>query len=168
MPKSQLSLDGIIILVAKTILGFAVFYFSLFSAPIYKVIQEVGGISQVFKTKEYVVIGDSSLIIETADTKEKRLIGLSNRSNLAANQGMFFVFEEPGYHRIWMKDMNFPIDIIWLNDVKQVVSIKENVTPDTYPESFKPSKESLYVLEVESGFVKKKGIKIGDQLTTFR
>ena len=78
-----------------------------------------------------------------------------------------FVFDQLDFHGIWMKDMKFPIDIIWLDDTQQVVTIKTYISPDSYPEVFRPTQESLYVLEVPAGFVKTAEIKIGDQLVVF-
>jgi len=64
---------------------------------------------------------------------------------------MLFVFENPGIHGIWMKDMKFPIDIIWLDKDMSVISKELNVSPDTYPQVFYPSREAYYVLEVKAG-----------------
>jgi uncharacterized membrane protein (UPF0127 family) len=66
--------------------------------------------------------------------------------------GLLFVFDEPGLHGIWMKDMRFPIDILWLDDAFQVVDVRKNVAPDSYPTVFKPTKPARYVLEVTAGF----------------
>ena len=167
MNSQHLTMDKLVMLIAKTTLSFCVFYVFLFTVPIYDAFKEIGGISNIFKSKSHIVIGETSLIIETADSSFERARGLSHRKEITDGWGMLFVFEESGYHGIWMKDMNFPIDIIWLNEVKQVVTAKKNITPETYPETFEPAQEATYVLEVKSGFVEENGIKIGDQLTTF-
>lgn len=74
--------------------------------------------------------------------------GLSGRTALAADQAMLFVFPAGEANCFWMKDMNFSIDMIWLDITKQVTHIAHNVSPDTYPQSFCPKKASTYVLEV--------------------
>ncbi|MCB9806160.1 DUF192 domain-containing protein [Candidatus Nomurabacteria bacterium] len=111
------------------------------------------------------VIGETSLVVEVADTENARKKGLSGRSPLDTYEGLFFVFDTTGVNGIWMKDMNFPIDIIWFNDHKEVVYIEQNVLPDSFPEVFGTSVNSKFVLEVPSGFVKVNRIKKGDLFT---
>lgn len=100
---------------------------------------------------------------EVVDTPEDRHKGLSGRESLAEGDGMLFIFEETDAHSFWMPDMRFALDIIWLDESMKVVYIKENATPESYPELFTPSTPALYVLEVSSGFSKEKGIVVGDQ-----
>ena len=61
-----------------------------------------------------------------ADSDVERKRGLSGRPNLVDGTGMLFVFKESGEHGIWMKDMRFPIDILWLDERLRVVFIKED------------------------------------------
>jgi uncharacterized membrane protein (UPF0127 family) len=114
---------------------------------------------------KFLVIGDAKLKILLAETEEKRILGLSGRKSLEENQAMLFVFPENGNHGIWMKDMSFDIDVIWLDSKFQVVDFIEEVTPASYPNVFKPKKPAKYVLETNSGFIKANGIKIDDQAT---
>lgn len=97
-----------------------------------------------------------------ADTPSKRVQGLSGRKNLAKDTGLLFIFEKPSRDGFWMKDMNFPIDIIWFDQDQKVVTIKKNATPESYPEVFYPTAESLYVLEVPAGFVSGHNVVEGD------
>lgn len=106
-------------------------------------------------------IGDTLLDLEIADTQEKRIKGLSDRDNLRENTGLLFIFEKEGMHGIWMKNMNFPIDIAWLDKEKRIVHIEGNISPETYPKIFTSDKPSLYVLETESDFFSKNKIEIG-------
>lgn len=108
--------------------------------------------------------GSKTLQLEIANTDELRTKGLSGRESLPANQAMWFEFGESSVHCFWMKDMNFPIDIIWLNEQRKVVHVKENAQPSSYPESFCPDGASKYVLEVQSGLVRQENITIGSQL----
>lgn len=91
------------------------------------------------------------LRLETVSSSKAIMKGLSGRSSLQRDQGMLFVFEKPGKYCFWMKDMNFPIDIIWINESKKVVTVKENVKPESYPDSFCPSESARYVIEVNAG-----------------
>lgn len=105
---------------------------------------------------------NEKLQLAVADTTALQTQGLSGQKNLAENAGMIFVFRNSGMHQFWMKDMLFPLDIIWFDERHKIVSIKENVSPESYPEAFGPLLQSKYVLEVNAGYVKKHNIKIGD------
>ena len=75
---------------------------------------------------------------------------------------MLFVYGDASTERcFWMKDMNFAIDMIWLDKDRQIVTIQSNVSPDSYPKSFCPDKPAQYVLEVNSGFAKQSGWLVG-------
>ena len=94
-------------------------------------------------------------------------MGLSERSSLAQDQGMLFVFENPGYHNFWMKNMKFPIDIIFIKDDK-IVNIVENATPpiseNTNPPILKPDGPINKVLEINAGLSGKYNIKKGAKI----
>lgn len=108
-------------------------------------------------------INNVVLNIEVADTDAERVKGLSGRDALAENSGLLFVFEREAYYSIWMKEMNFPIDIAWLDKNKKIIHLESNVSPDTYPKTFVSKYPALYVLEVNAGFFSKNNIKVGDQ-----
>lgn len=114
--------------------------------------------------KEKVLIKSSLLVGYLADTPEKRVQGLSGKAFLPSNTAMLFKFDTPDTYGIWMKDMRFPIDVIWLDKNKTVVNLKRSVDPSTYPLVFYPPKESLYVIEVRSGFIDDKSLKLGDEI----
>lgn len=106
-------------------------------------------------------INNIELTVEIAEKPEDKATGLSGRERLGEDHGMLFVFTRPDIYSFWMKDMKFPIDIIWIGDGKQIVDIHESVSPETYPESFRPKAPAQYVLEVEAGFIEEHGIKEG-------
>src|SRR3989344_2343873 len=107
-------------------------------------------------------LGDRVFSVEVAKTKEEREKGLSMRENLPQNQGMLFVFDKPDRHGIWMKNMFFPIDILWLGEGGAVVYVVQNAESDSYPLVYKPPVPALYVLEVDAGVIKNIGIQEGD------
>lgn len=118
-------------------------------------------------TKQAIVnIGGQNLVAMVADSPIERARGLSGATFLNNKNGMLFEFDEADYHGIWMKGMTIPIDIIFIDEQSRVVSIKENVSPDTYPEVFKPDAPAKYVLEVTAGYVAANKIKIGDTVVT--
>lgn len=110
------------------------------------------------------IIGETIFNLEIADSNEKRIKGLSYRYNLPKDSVLLFVFEKEDFHGIWMKNMYFPIDIVWLDKNKQVVHIEENIYPNTFPKVFMPTQKSLYVLEFNQGVIKEKNIKIGNSV----
>lgn len=109
--------------------------------------------------------GNTNIKLEVVTTPEALAKGLSERDSLGEAKGMLFVFPSSGEHCFWMKDMRFPIDILWLDEQKKVVSLKANVQPETYPESFCPSKKARYVIEVNAGQSSRAGVEPGSQLS---
>ena len=110
------------------------------------------------------VIKNTVLAGYVADTDAIRVQGLSGKYFLPSNTSMLFVFDKPDIYGIWMKDMNFPLDIVWLDKNKTIVHSLSNVDPSTYPHVFYPSKPAVYVLELRAGFLEENGVKAGDMI----
>lgn len=121
-----------------------------------------------FKPTTQVRIGSGVYSLWLADNDITRVQGLSEVEKLHLNGGLLMAFDTNGTHGIWMKDMNFPLDIIWLNSEKKVVYIVMNAPPED-PSStvYTPKDPARYVLELPAGSVKKAGIKTGD-IATFK
>ncbi len=109
-------------------------------------------------------VGNTKVFVEIADTDEARARGLSGRDNLLPDYGMLFVFQQLDRYGFWMKEMRFPIDIIWITENKKISHIEPRVAPETFPKVFYPLQESLYVLEVSAGFAETYFLKVGDAL----
>lgn len=109
-------------------------------------------------------IGSTTVLASVADTLPKRIRGLSNTPFLPENVVKLFVFGTEGEQSIWMKDMNYAIDILWVSKAGEVVHREENVAPETYPESFSSPTPAWYVIETNAGFIKQYGIELGDQV----
>lgn len=103
-----------------------------------------------------------------SDTPELRARGLGGFTSLEANQAMLFVFDRSDIWSFWMKDMLFPIDIVWVDEQFKIVFIKTHVTPDTFPKSFSSKDPARYVLEFPSGTVNKFWFKVGDEIQIIR
>ncbi len=101
------------------------------------------------------------VVVDTPETRER---GLSGRENLSEYSAMFFVFDRPDRYAFWMKDMNFPIDIIWLDEKFKIIHIESAIFPQTYPKTFEPTEKNLYVLETNAHFAEKNNLKVGDIL----
>lgn len=119
-----------------------------------------------YSALEKVTIGNVELKVVVADSDRERMNGLSNKESLGEGEGMLFVFEDPGFYGIWMKEMKFPIDIAWLDENKNIIYIEKEVSPDTYPKVFNSKSKAQFVLEVNAGFFEKNKIKLGDSLET--
>jgi uncharacterized membrane protein (UPF0127 family) len=98
-------------------------------------------------------------------TEFQRVKGLSEKESLDANEGMYFVFDRDGEWGIWMKDMNFPIDIFWIAEDGTIVDMETHVHPNTYPQVFTNEIPARYVLEVLSGTAEAYNIQIGSKVT---
>ncbi len=102
---------------------------------------------------------------EIADTPEKMILGLSNRDSLDENKAMLFVFETEGIYGFWMKDMNFPLDIVWIDKNLEIVGIEKNLQPCETGRScltVYPDEEIIYVLEINSGLSDRYDFENGD------
>lgn len=117
--------------------------------------------------KGTVTVNDKKINVLLADTEEKREKGLSGKKSLPENQGMLFIFDTADYPSFWMKEMQFPIDIIFIND-KTVTTVYENVAPPADENEqlplYKPSAPSDKVLEINGGQSQTLGIKPGTTL----
>ncbi len=100
-----------------------------------------------------------------ANTLPLRIQGLSNTPFLPLDMVKWFDFQSYGRHSIWMKDMLYPIDIVWLDREGVVVHIEEAVSPETFPNSFSSPTPAWYVLEANVGFVASTSLTIGSQVT---
>lgn len=107
---------------------------------------------------------DRCMKLELAATNSSRTLGLSGRSAMDWDRGMLFDFVQTDEYCMWMKGMNFALDIIWLNEQKEIIYMIENVTPDTYPRSFCGPQEARFVVEVNSGVVKAANLNIGQRM----
>ena len=106
-------------------------------------------------------IGGQLVFARVAETDDTRRKGLSGTASLGEKEAMLFIFDAPGRWGMWMREMKYSIDIVWLDAEKRIVTIAENVSPNTYPKSFLPDKDSLYVLELPAGFVDKHNVGLG-------
>lgn len=119
-----------------------------------------------FKPTTQVHIGGGVYSLWLADTEPARVQGLSGVEKLDLNGGLLMAFDSSDTHGIWMKDMNFPLDLVWLNSKKDVVYIVKNAPPENPVKTlYIPKDDAMYVLELPAGSVEKAGIKTGDTAT---
>ncbi|MGE0643690.1 MAG: DUF192 domain-containing protein [Nitrospira sp.] len=104
---------------------------------------------------------------EVADTPEKLLFGLAFREELAPNGGMLSIFEQNGLYPITTKEYRFPIDILWVDESHHVVHMLEAAEPcakDPCPVFGPPPEPVRYVIQAESGFIRKARVAKDDEL----
>jgi uncharacterized membrane protein (UPF0127 family) len=118
----------------------------------------------------YMTINNVKLDLDISDNPFSITKGLSGRKSMSENSGMLFIFPRPAFQVFWMKDMNFPLDMIWISGNK-VLRIDENIpTPkDTGGVPKKIPSQVLVdkVLEVNAGFSRKNNIHPGDEIVLF-
>ncbi len=110
-------------------------------------------------------IKDNCFDIALASTESERTKGLGGYELLANNNGMLLVFDKEGNQSIWMKNMKFPLDILWINEDGKIVFLAYNYQPckeNDYCPSVINDVPAKYVLEINSGLVNKIGIRPGD------
>lgn len=104
-------------------------------------------------------VDDVPLQVQVADTEPRRVRGLMFQDQLPYDQGMIFVFDQPGLYSLWMLNMQFSLDMIWFDSQGNVVHIEKDVPPcktalETMTcQSIIPEGNAMYILEVTSGFV---------------
>lgn len=112
-----------------------------------------------------VKVGDTKIRAEIADNLISRTKGLMFRKTLPEDEGMLFTFNQEGYHSFWMMNMSFPIDMIWINKEKEVVDMVKDAQPcKLICPVYRPKEKAFYVLEVNSNFTERHGVKIGTSL----
>ena len=113
-------------------------------------------------------MGNATFTVDLADTPEKRTRGLSGRPPLDANSGMLFVFESESRSVFWMREMQFPLDFVWIGSDCSVADITKDVpapSSDTILADlprYQPAVPVQYVLEINAGGIKAVGIGKGD------
>ena len=128
-------------------------------------------------TKQYIeelnMSKSEKLDVYLADTEPRKMRGLMWESQdfLANDKGMLFVFDEPGTRSMWMKNMQFPLDILWFDENGNIVSIEKNVPPCITPLEVMSCKSvgvsadnAQYVLELTAGYVDKYDVTENSQL----
>lgn len=117
------------------------------------------------KPKEsYVKINGNIIKVEIADSVDEQTRGLMFRNSLAEKTGMLFIFNNPSILTFWMKNMNFPLDLIYIDKNMQIVTIIKNALPckEDPCTIYRPNSQALYVLEINGKESDKLGIKEGD------
>ena len=95
--------------------------------------------------------------VKVATTPEEKAKGLQGIDKLPEDEGMLFYFDPPQDVQFWMKDVNIPLDIVFIDDDEEVIKVQEGIPND---ETFIEAPDVAYVLEVNAN----SGIQVGDEL----
>jgi len=109
-------------------------------------------------------IGSKEFTVEVAVTEPQKQKGLGGRASLAADHGMLFVYDHSEDYNFWMRDMQFPLDFVWIKE-KTIVDTTQNVPPPVgaqTPAVVKPKIPADKILELNAGSITKYNIQIGD------
>ena len=117
------------------------------------------------RTSDHILDLKGKIFVASMTTDATREKGLSGHAPLASDEGMLFVFDGPAQQNFWMKEMLFPIDMIWLDSNMRVVGAAERATPESYPTIFSSPSSTKYVLEVPAGEYAARSLMLGDQAT---
>lgn len=117
--------------------------------------------NKIYSKANRLHLSNKEISLMIVSNNQERIKGLSGTESLDKDKAMLFVFDNPGSYGIWMKDMKYPLDIFWLDDHREIVSIENNIKPDTYPKVFYPKSPSVYVIEANAGFAKENNLEIG-------
>jgi uncharacterized membrane protein (UPF0127 family) len=101
--------------------------------------------------------------LEQATTPDAREQGLSGRASIDSDTGMLFVMEQPQQVCLWMNEMRFSIDMIWLDGQNRITKIEPNVAPNTFPKIFCQN-DTLRVVELKAGVAEAAHLRVGNQL----
>lgn len=120
---------------------------------------------QVIKKPSEVNFKGKTIKVEVVSNPQDMYLGLSGRENLCPNCGMLFAFPDKAERKFVMRNMLFPLDIIFISDNK-VVNVHKNCQPEgaNYQNVYSCGMPANYVLEVNAGLVDEFGIKIGDEI----
>jgi uncharacterized membrane protein (UPF0127 family)/preprotein translocase subunit SecG len=107
----------------------------------------------------------STIDIELAEDEEAQTLGLMYRTHLEEFQGMLFIFNRADIHSFWMKNTVLPLDIIFINDKREIIKIHKNTVPYQESPGYSSGKPALYVVEVNAGYCDKFDVKEGDKIS---
>jgi uncharacterized protein len=112
-------------------------------------------------------IAGTDIALEVADDTASRTSGLSRRNGLADDAGMLFVWDGEEVHTLWMKDMRFALDFIWLDEDRTVVHIERDVQPqpgaaDSELVRYPTQAPAKYAIELAAGEAARLGVAVGD------
>jgi hypothetical protein len=151
----------------RSFLGFVIFIVGFTAGATFATLYYLQKIQAVTE-RVNIKINEQYIVADVVNTEEERNKGLSGRETIGLNDGMYFIFDEPGVYGFWMKNMKFPIDIVWIAGGR-IIGFNENVpvpvdlnAPDSELASYLPPEPVDRVLELRAGRARLLRASIGD------
>ncbi len=119
--------------------------------------------SSVPPYERLVTIGETPFKVDVADTPAERERGLSHTPPQPP-RSMLFVFDYDERWGIWMKDMNYPIDVLWITADLQVAHVVPDMHPASFPRVYRSDMPVRYVLELPAGTIEAYNLAVGNQV----
>ena len=107
-------------------------------------------------------VGSGTLEVEVAATKTQRAQGLMHRTAMPDSRGMLFVYPEPAYFCLWMKNTRIPLSVAFIDAQGQVINVAD-MTPHSETNHC-PQRNAMYALEANRGWFAKHGVGAGTQV----
>lgn len=150
----------------RLLVGFILVALATTGLVVYLKSDKANGVCQTNPALELRMVSGNghSVQAEVVSNEADKIQGLSDRNCLDQDAGMLFTYDLTGDYCFWMKDMHFAIDMLWLDDEKRIVTVKADVSPDSYPQSFCPDRPAQYILEIGAGKARQYGWQPGTQL----
>ena len=108
-------------------------------------------------------VGAHRLKVEVAQTDGEREKGLMFRKHMGKDDGMLFIFDEPAYHAMWMKNTLIPLSVAFLDAQGTILNILD-MEPQTL-DSHAAAGPAIYAIETNKGWFEEKKVKAGDKVT---
>lgn len=111
-----------------------------------------------------IIVNGQKIKLEIADTPEERARGFADYEYLPDETGFLYIFDGPDFYSFWLKDVTFPIDIVWVGYYHDIVDMATYLTPQTYPTIFGPKRPARYILILPAGAAEEYSLGIGDEI----
>jgi uncharacterized protein len=123
----------------------------------------LGAWADVTFKKSQVKVGPHVLKVEVAAEEQQRMQGMMYRKSMGAEEGMLFVFDEPAYQSMWMKNTLIPLSVAFIDKDGVILNILD-MEPQTL-DSHMSAGAAVYAIETNKGWFAAKKIKPGDKVT---
>ena len=134
-----------------------------FLAAVLVALAALGASADVSFRSSRVKVAGHELKVEVAENEPQREQGLMYRKSLGRNEGMLFLFDEPAYHSMWMKNTLIPLSVAFIDAKGEILNIVD-MEPQTL-DSHMAAGPAVYAIEANKGWFADKKIKAGDKVS---
>lgn len=165
---NQRGFTRLIVLMLAVLILFVVSFVFVMKKPAVEKIQEEVSVKKKISWEDGafvdILIGEANISAEVAKSENAKEKGLSNRMSLEEGKGMIFIFDNLGIYPFWNKETLIPLDLLWIENDTIVYIGELPAFSGGETSVVTPNQKANFVLEANSGFIKKHNIKIGDKV----